>query len=368
MEFAGDNNLKKFINKYRNKDEYIDEKIIKDIIIQICKGLKVIHDNKMIHRDLTPDNIFINENNKIKIGDFGVSKILTNTKNYAKTQIGKFNYLAPEILKGLEYDNKVDIYSLGCIIYELFTLKEYNTENNQKKIRKINLDKYNIKFQSLIDKLLNKNYEERPNIEYIIECIIPKNEITLDITIDKQDLNKNIYFISEENNDLKQINDYDKKIETFINGESIGSKKYFEFKEAKKYSVKIKFNFIIEDCSYMFRDCKNIEKIDLHSFNTENINNMEGMFFNCENMKQFDSSFFDTKNVTNMGYLFKNCKNLKSLDLSSFSTKKVKNMNHMFENCENIEKIHLSSFNTINVIDMSFMFNNCQKMSFFWFI
>ena len=50
--------------------------IIKDIIIQICLGLKEIHKNKLIHRDLTPDNIFM-YNNKIKIGDFGVSKILT---------------------------------------------------------------------------------------------------------------------------------------------------------------------------------------------------------------------------------------------------------------------------------------------------
>ena len=141
MEYAGEKNLKQFIQDYKNKNELIDEKIIKDIIIQICKGLKVIHDNNMIHRDLTPDNIFIDQNNKIKIGDFGVSKILTNTKNYAKTQIGKFNYLAPEILKGLEYNNKVDIYALGCIIYELFTLNEYYIDKViEEKECKINTD------------------------------------------------------------------------------------------------------------------------------------------------------------------------------------------------------------------------------------
>ena len=122
IQYTGDNDLKKFIQNYKDKDEFIDEKIIRDIVIQICKGLKEIHDNKIIHRDLTPDNIFIDKNNKIKIGDFGISKITTTSKNYAKTQIGKFHYLAPEIDKGLKYNNKVDIYSLGCIIYELFTL------------------------------------------------------------------------------------------------------------------------------------------------------------------------------------------------------------------------------------------------------
>jgi serine/threonine protein kinase len=100
MEYAGEKNLKQFIQDYRNKNELIDEKIIIYIILQICEGLKIIHDNKIIHRDLTPDNIFIDKNNKIKIGDFGVSKIMITFNNYAKTQIGKLNYLAPEILKG----------------------------------------------------------------------------------------------------------------------------------------------------------------------------------------------------------------------------------------------------------------------------
>ena len=84
MEYGGEINLKQYIE---NKEELIEEKIIKDIVLQICIGLKEIHKNNIIHRDLTPDNIFINKNNKIKIGDFGISKInidyakITNRKN-----------------------------------------------------------------------------------------------------------------------------------------------------------------------------------------------------------------------------------------------------------------------------------------------
>ena len=109
MEYAGDVDLKQFIQNYKNKNEFIDEKTIKDIILQICKGLKEIHNHRIIHRDLTPDNIFIDNNNKIKIGDFGISIILTTKKNYAKSKVGKFQYYAPEIVKGLKYNNKVDI-------------------------------------------------------------------------------------------------------------------------------------------------------------------------------------------------------------------------------------------------------------------
>ena len=124
MEYGGEINLKQYIE---NKEELIEENIIKDIILQICIGIKEIHKNNIIHRDLTPDNIFINKNNKIKIGDFGISKI---NKDYAKTQIGKMQYLAPEIISGDKYNNKIDIYSLGCILYELLTLNNYYTDTD----------------------------------------------------------------------------------------------------------------------------------------------------------------------------------------------------------------------------------------------
>ena len=92
MEYGGDNNLKSFIKKYKDINQYIDEKIIEKIIIQICLGLEEIHNAKIIHRDLTPDNIFIDENYNIKIGDFGVSKQLGTVINYTQSNVGKHHY------------------------------------------------------------------------------------------------------------------------------------------------------------------------------------------------------------------------------------------------------------------------------------
>ena len=166
MEYGGNTDLKKYIKE--QEEHLIEEKIIKDIIIQICLGLKEIHKNKLIHRDLTPDNIFM-YNNKIKIGDFGVSKILTTTQNFTKSQVGKHHYFAPEIEKGENYNNKVDIYALGCIIYELFTLNEYY--NEKKENPTINTDIYNPKWQNLIDLTLQNDYNKRPTIEEIYNYI-----------------------------------------------------------------------------------------------------------------------------------------------------------------------------------------------------
>ena len=187
MEYAGEKNLKQFIQDYKNKNELIDEKIIIDIISQICEGLKIIHDNKIMHRDLTPDNIFIDDNNKIKIGDFGISKTITTYNKYANTRIGKSHYLAPEIDKGIEYNNKVDIYSLGCITYELFTTNEYYIDKLDEKDCKINIDIYNPKYQELIDLLLKKDYHDRPNINEVID-FIGDNYISAEINIEGKDI------------------------------------------------------------------------------------------------------------------------------------------------------------------------------------
>ena len=187
MEYGGDSDLKKFIKKYKDKNELINEEIINEIILGICSGLKEIHKNKLIHRDLTPDNIFINENNKIKIGDFSVSRVLTTLKNYTKSQVGKLHYLAPEMVNKENYNYKVDIYALGCIIYELFTLKEYY-KRKFGDYKKINSDIYNSKWQYLINFLLNSDYNNRPDIEDIYNFIInktPLNIINEDTLINK---------------------------------------------------------------------------------------------------------------------------------------------------------------------------------------
>ena len=113
MEYCDGLDLRKFINEHRNANDLIKKNIIMHIILGICLGLKEIHQNNLIHRDLKPDNIFLNADLTVKIGDFGISKKLQNTNDYAKTQAGTLLYMAPEILNGEKYNNKVDMWALG---------------------------------------------------------------------------------------------------------------------------------------------------------------------------------------------------------------------------------------------------------------
>ena len=122
MEYCDNKDLKSFINTHKNNNELINEEVIYNIILDICYGIKEIHSKNLIHRDLKPENLFISKDYKIKIGDFGISKQLINTVNYANTNKGTYNYMAPEIINGEKHNKKVDIWSLGCILYELLTL------------------------------------------------------------------------------------------------------------------------------------------------------------------------------------------------------------------------------------------------------
>ena len=181
MEFCGGSDLKKFINEFKKNNEFIEEYIIYRIVLDLCLGIKKIHDNNLIHRDLKPENLFITEDYKIKIGYFGISKQMDSNNQYANTYVGTNNYMAPEVIKGEKYNNKVDIWALGCIIYELLTLNVcfeskclfgFVDKILNKSHGKIDINKYNSKWQNIIDLLLKKDYKERPNIGDVFQSII----------------------------------------------------------------------------------------------------------------------------------------------------------------------------------------------------
>ena len=108
------------LHKFIEARDLTKEMII-NLGIDLCNGLKLCHDNGIIHRDIKDSNIFISNNNHFKIGDFGVSTNLSSEE--AVTRIGTPYYMAPEVILNVgneKYDKSVDIYSLGIVLYRLF--------------------------------------------------------------------------------------------------------------------------------------------------------------------------------------------------------------------------------------------------------
>ncbi|KFP19171.1 Serine/threonine-protein kinase Nek5, partial [Egretta garzetta] len=122
MEYCDGGDLMKRINMQHGV--LFDEEQILSWFVQISLGLKHIHDKKILHRDVKAQNIFLSDNGKVaKLGDFGIARQLNSTMEFAHTCVGTPYYLSPEICENRPYNNKTDIWSLGCVLYELCALK-----------------------------------------------------------------------------------------------------------------------------------------------------------------------------------------------------------------------------------------------------
>ncbi|XP_023015082.2 serine/threonine-protein kinase Nek8 [Leptinotarsa decemlineata] len=170
MEYASKGTLQESIERERPK--YFTPQHVMDLFCQILMGLDHIHRRKVIHRDLKTENLFLTglKADVIKIGDFGISKNLVNGK-MANTVIGTCNYLAPELCDGKPYNSKSDIWSLGCILYEMCAMQKMfdgtvsnivlSIANGRKKT--VNTKVYGKQMQEIIDMMLQPRPEDRPD-------------------------------------------------------------------------------------------------------------------------------------------------------------------------------------------------------------
>eukprot|EP01129_Flabellula_baltica_P014192 TRINITY_DN6746_c0_g2_i1.p1 TRINITY_DN6746_c0_g2~~TRINITY_DN6746_c0_g2_i1.p1 ORF type:complete len:338 (-),score=76.91 TRINITY_DN6746_c0_g2_i1:61-1074(-) len=117
MEFMGSGALVDLLEYYG--DIVLTEPQISRITSEILSGLRYLHDNNQIHRDIKSDNILINERGEVKIADFGFAAQLTVGRTNRETMVGTPYWMAPELIRGMPYDNKVDVWSLGIVCMEM---------------------------------------------------------------------------------------------------------------------------------------------------------------------------------------------------------------------------------------------------------
>ena len=227
MEFAQNGSLEDYYKNYKqnfsDKEHFtpLDQNIIIKIFKQILNGLKYLHKRNIIHRDIKPDNILLDEENNVKISDFGIAAILRDnfdedteeTLISKGTQAGRKDYVCPEIEEGKEYDYGADLYSLGLTM--LFLMSYENPIKIKNGCRNINFFSmnyiYNVYLRRLVIKMLNYDINKRPSARdildelEIIELFIksPKNKIIKKVLRElKISRNK----VTENNHNFKRHN------------------------------------------------------------------------------------------------------------------------------------------------------------------
>ena len=183
MEFADRGDLYQKIVQHKKSAIFFEESDIWRIFIQLVKGLKSLHDLKILHRDMKSANVFLFSNGSAKLGDLNVSKVAKRGLGY--TQTGTPYYASPEVWKDKPYDNKSDVWSLGCVLYEMITLRPpfraQNMEGLFNKVCKGQFSRIPERFSDdlfqVVQFLLQVNPISRPSCEQILNHPIVQKRI-----------------------------------------------------------------------------------------------------------------------------------------------------------------------------------------------
>ena len=204
MEYADDGDLYQKICQYKKMNLLMEESDIWRVFIMMVKGLKILHDLKILHRDLKSANILLFNDGTAKIGDCNVSKIFYGERDMGYTQTGTPYYASPEVWSEAPYDQKSDIWSLGIITYEMLTLnppfKAGNMEALYKKIIKGQYSRINSKYSrdisDVVRQLLMMDPDDRPTCGEILK---------FDTVLERIDFFKDREgFIEEDNNSSEE--------------------------------------------------------------------------------------------------------------------------------------------------------------------
>ena len=379
MELLKGGTLKNFILNNKN----LSEEKISIIIKQILSAVNYLHNKNICHRDIKPENIMFKDNSysELKLIDFGLS-----IKNFydlgEKDYCGTFRYMAPEILENKIYNKKIDLFSVGIILYELISngvhpfINENNnvfdSENNNKK--KINIKNYvnDIKNFNInkINGKISKNFEDFLHrlLEYEPFYRLNAHEALIHpfITRKNEDFKYNNYFEILKKKILKKkffnvfmifsfLNYYKKNYVKVNNNNNLFKKNnnYYIFIlnnfKKKNYLINMKLKNSLIKKNSVFNNKNQINK----SQSTKNILFHNNINLNINNKNIYNTNDNNIINNNNYYYYYNNINNCKNKRLSCNNSQKIilynnEQKNNFIINKKLFSRQKKSFFNNIN--------------------
>ena len=353
MEYADDGDLYTKIKKMKENKIFFEEKKIWDYTIQIIQGLKSLHDKNIMHRDLKSENIFLTKNNsQCKIGDMNVSKVLK--EKLLRTQTGTPYYASPEVWMNKPYSFKSDLWSIGCVIYEMCELKTPFTGKDMddlfinvclNKVKRIS-DSYSDELWFMITKLLEVNVDKRFNCKQFLECDIVKKKI-----IELKNFNNNFEENKENDKSLllntiyfNDIKDIKKQLphQKFYNDESTTESNGKKKEKEKENISYIKANDNILLIKNLKKELENLKN------NQELIKKEKGINSNVNNVNK--KSIVNQK-IKQWNIKFKNIQFKNKLELNKIKKYKISipnNINYKNKNIKFFKRPQLKDLSNNN--------------------
>jgi len=175
MEYCPGGDLAAYIKKCRREKRRIDEAVIWKVFLQTSLALHDCHSRKegtVLHRDLKPANIFLDASHNVKLGDFGLARVLGSDSLFARTHVGTPYYMSPEQISKKSYNEKSDVWALGCILYEMACLQvPFEAQNEAQLATKIKAGRihkipssYSDSIARIIYSMIQVDMTKRPQI------------------------------------------------------------------------------------------------------------------------------------------------------------------------------------------------------------
>ena len=386
MEFADRGDLYQKIVEHKKSAMFFEETDVWRIFIQLVKGLKALHDLKILHRDLKSANVFLLSDGTAKLGDLNVSKVVRRGLGY--TQTGTPYYASPEVWKDQPYDNKSDIWSLGCVLYEMITLRPpfraQNMEGLYNKVIKGQFnripDRFSNELYEIVKLLIQINTDSRPSCDEILKNPIVQKRIEYFKSFagdqDNEDkallqtirIPKNLLFLSDKlpkPNYVKKMRSSNNAVPDKLNKKnyrSYSKKSDFEIKENNKVQQNKKPNNNDNNNNININNNQMNNKIILPivRIGEQKINNNKSYDYNNNNNNNINSNA--VVNNVNIKKMNENKKNAQPLVYSGSqkliinnANKKILNVNVNGINPNGVRKVlhkNMSSeFPSLNIIN-----------------
>ena len=360
MEYADKGDLYQKITQFKKMGCLIEEIDVWRIFIQMVKGLKSLHDLNILHRDLKSANIFLFSDGSAKIGDLNVSKVMT--KNLGYTQTGTPYYASPEVWKDQPYDNKSDIWSLGCVTFEMVALRPpFRAENMDKLYNKVikgqygNIsDRYSDDLKEIIKLLLKVNPKERPSCSQILNHNLIKKRLEFfqaqsgfEDELDTNDegvllktikIPKNIIFLTEKLPGAKYDDDNsNNKINKFI---KINNKEENKKNINSDINNNKKITFpsnLLPNIKFNFTEHKN----DINNINT----NIEKK----ENKNELNNTLMNEKKIIDKKININDEIKMNNIDTHLIKKEKTLDISEINRDLKKLKEKHKLNWNNINL-------------------
>eukprot|EP00397_Hematodinium_sp_SG-2012_P005722 GEMP01005744.1.p1 GENE.GEMP01005744.1~~GEMP01005744.1.p1 ORF type:complete len:667 (+),score=125.66 GEMP01005744.1:68-2068(+) len=195
-EFADGGDLYQKITQHQKLRTFFRESDVWHCLFGMLHGLKTLHDMKILHRDMKCANVFLGSKGEVKLGDFNVSKVAK--RGLCMTQTGTPYYASPEVWRDMPYDAKSDMWSLGCILYEMVALRPpFRADDMEALYRKVLKGQYpripsvySRDVSEAIAILLQVNPRQRPNVDQFMAAPVTQRHVNFDSRGEKTYVNQ----------------------------------------------------------------------------------------------------------------------------------------------------------------------------------